>query len=145
MKRSGIKPGKRSLERNSTFKPPAPKPAAKKAPKRRPAGQARANSRSGHAEWSAFVTGKPCAVCGDPAVQGHHVIYKQHLHREQLDHLAWDLRNCLPVCFRCHHRHHLSHRPIKRGELRLENLEFAREVGLWWLLRRTYFRTEGAA
>lgn len=136
-------PGKKSLQRGSTFNPP--KPTAKKKATKRPAGLARANSRSGQAQWTAFVTGKPCACCGNPAVQGHHVIYKQHLHREALHHLTWDPRNCLPLCFRCHHRHHLAIRPVKWSELRLENLEFAREVGLWWLLRRTYYRTEGNA
>lgn len=42
--------------------------------------------------------------CSSRAVHEHHVVYRQHWLRDggELD----DPRNLVPMCFRCHERHH---------------------------------------
>lgn len=133
MKRSPLGPGRKSLERGSTFANGGA--ALRRQP---PAGARKRRTGHGAANWRAATAGQPCAVCGNPAIDGHHVTYRQVLEREQLGHLAWDTRNLLPLCRHCHDSHHNASRRVPWACLRLENVDFAREVGLLWLLRRNY-------
>lgn len=58
--------------------------------------------------------GRQCIVCGDRAVHGHHVIARQtiltarHLSAEERVLLAYDARQGVPICERCHSRHELA-------------------------------------
>lgn len=82
--------------------------------------------------------GERCA-CGEQATDGHHVIAKSVLKAYGHAHLIWDMRNRLPVCRSCHaNTHAASSLRLTRDQLRPENVAFAFEVGLLWLLFRTY-------
>lgn len=135
MRRSRLGAGAKSLERGSTFRRPRSKTP--------PAGARRREKTS--ADWRAATRAARCAVCGNPAHQGHHVIEKQVLRREGLAHLLWDLRNLLPLCAHCHELHHNASRRVPWAALRLENVEFAQEVGLLYRLRRMYPNDERRA
>jgi len=80
--------------------------------------------------------GRRCRVCGKRrAVQGHHVVPRQvivtapHLTREQRAMLAYDARNGLPVCLRCHERHELAVQRIPFEALPASVVEWAVEHG----------------
>lgn len=143
MKRSRLGPGRKSLERGSTFvsrgnglKRRAPGHAT---PRRDPAPTNPSRHESEKATWGATARTRPCAVCGSRTlVQGHHVIYAQHLKREGLRGFLWDLRNQLSLCAVCHARHHQAVARVPRDLLTVNNHEFAAELGLSWLLRREY-------
>jgi hypothetical protein len=101
--------------------------------------------------WRGELDGSICAVCEQaPAVQGHHIIRAEVLRREarRLDYemhdVMWDRRNRLPVCQRCHERHHNRSRPIRREVLlRVARwvFDFAHELGLEPALEREYPET----
>lgn len=98
--------------------------------------------------WRGELDGSLCAVCEQArAVQGHHIIRAEVLRREarrlgyELRDVMWDRRNRLPVCQRCHERHHNRSRPIAREVLlRVARwvFDFARELGLEPALEREY-------
>jgi 5-methylcytosine-specific restriction endonuclease McrA len=107
--------------------------------------------------WHKAAVSKCCAQCGAKPksgrlIQGHHVIKKQVLERrckelygdqwlEHYVHIEWDRRNLLPLCERCHRRHHDAFRRLPR-QLIEEHCrkinQFARELGLEWWLDREY-------
>lgn len=97
--------------------------------------------------WARGVHGKGCIVCGARPSQGHHVITQQALRRHAADRdmdaqrLLWDRRNRVPVCAICHHAHHAWTRrlPLSLVERHAPRVrQFARELGLEWLLDREY-------
>lgn len=88
--------------------------------------------------WARAARLGRCAVCNRQAHHGHHIITKQELRRRGAAELLWDLRNMLPVCADCHARHHHAFRRIRRRELPAAAFEFAAELGLEWLIERTY-------
>lgn len=79
-----------------------------------------------------------CAVTGERADECHHVVTRQQLRRRGLGHLVWDERNGLAVSHDVHRRHTLAVERIPRRCLRPENLEFADEHGLGYLVERYY-------
>lgn len=64
--------------------------------------------------------------CGARAVQEHHVIYRQELRRRRGD--MKDRRNLIPLCLRCHERHHSRIAPISLSNLPDEVFDFAYEL-----------------
>jgi hypothetical protein len=77
--------------------------------------------------------------CGVPfGYEAHHILYQQELRKHGHSDLLWDLRNRLVVEYRKHERHHSGAEPIKMSELSLENVQFAEELGLYWLLVKHY-------
>lgn len=92
--------------------------------------------------WNLAWRGKRCVVCGTKrAVAGHHIVYAQHLRRENAP--SWDPRNCLPICFDCHGAHHNASRRIPVTCLHNEAFEFAEEFGFSWYFD-TYYLKEPA-
>lgn len=67
-----------------------------------------------------------CVACTGRAVQRHHVIYRQEL--------KWrggsmkDKRNLVPVCKRCHEKHHQAVERLPMRRLPDEFFEFARDL-----------------
>jgi len=90
-------------------------------------------------------------MCGARSPRGHHIITQQQLRRlPEMDdpvHAAvvlWDRRNCLPLCDRCHARHHSKFRQVPLGVVLTkapEVVRFAAEHGLTWYLSREYGST----
>lgn len=90
-----------------------------------------------------------CAVTGvmehaGDRLTGHHVIERaklrdaaRRLGRPE-EEVVWDPRNGLPVLWSRHERHTSRIEPIPRSALLPENVEFAEEIGLGWLLERIY-------
>lgn len=108
-----LSPGKKSLDRGSTFsadrKPLERKPFKRlvvlgdatrppRLKRRRSAVNDRQRQRS--EAWAHHARSKPCAVCGSQQVEGHHVITAQQLRRWaaaegfEIDRILYDLRNC---------------------------------------------------
>lgn len=60
------------------------------------------------------IYGRQCIVCGARAVHGHHAVARQtilsarHLSPEERALLAYDARQGVPICERCHSRHELA-------------------------------------
>lgn len=50
----------------------------------------------------------------------------------------WDPRNCLPICFRCHERHHSAAGRISQDRLPKQAWEFADEFGFSYYIDRYY-------
>ena len=81
-----------------------------------------------------------CVACPAPAVQRHHVVYEQELRRlwrhaerrglpiHSLAALTSDARNIVPVCMRCHARHHSAFKPLPLRALPDSVFEFAADV-----------------
>lgn len=82
-------------------------------------------------------------ICGQPAVQFHHVVYQQHVRRafrgqhpsnttpeyaECIKKLLSDRRNMLPLCYDCHRRHHNRVAPISRSDLPDAAVLYAEEL-----------------
>ena len=44
-----------------------------------------------------------CICCGDPSSVAHHFIYKS-----QSNYLRYSIKNCVPLCFKCHFLIHHS-------------------------------------
>lgn len=78
-----------------------------------------------------------CVLCGRRAVHMHHVVYQQFIRGHEKDD-----RNMVPVCFRCHERHHSRTCVFSLGLLPDSVFEFAAEVlgpgPAYERLRRTY-------
>ena len=64
-----------------------------------------------------------CFLCGRRAVHLHHCVYEQHCRAH-----ATDDRNLVPVCKRCHERHHTRTHVFALGLLPDSVYEFAAEV-----------------
>lgn len=60
------------------------------------------------------------------AAQSHHVVYAQEVVRRGAD--VWDLRNCMPLCQRCHEQHHTRTSPVPLLMLSDANIAFAFEI-----------------
>jgi 5-methylcytosine-specific restriction endonuclease McrA len=97
--------------------------------------------------WARRARSKHCVVCGKPHAKGHHIITQQQLRKtaesEGLDYrrLRWDQRNLLPLCERCHVRHHSRIAPVPLAVILTEApkvLQLARELGIEWYLSREY-------
>lgn len=77
-----------------------------------------------------------CCCCDRPAVQLHHVCYRQTLRREWTPTAQWptlrvltdDPRNLVPVAHDCHGAHHNRSRPLMLNVLPDEAFVFAREL-----------------
>ena len=96
-------------------------------------------------DWRTWAGMQGCAVCGGTGRNdGHHVIEAQELRNRHRADLMWDRRNALPLCRDCHGAHHAYSRRVLLSELRPENLAFANELDLVWLIRRTYAKDEAA-
>jgi hypothetical protein len=98
--------------------------------------------------WARAARRRRCVMCGAPKPRGHHVITQQELRKLPGMHdpvhceaVLWDRRNMLPLCDRCHARHHsrfaqvplplvLQHCPLI--------VAFAAEHGLTWYLSREH-------
>jgi hypothetical protein len=148
MKRSKLGPGRKSLERGSTFPTPVNKAAGgasgratgrpRRTPLKPPAGEAAKAWGSGK---------KPCVICGSQRVEAHHIITRQRLvakARElgiDADRLLWDRRNKLWLCDRHHASHHSRMKPVLWAVL-VEHapkvFQFARELELEPWLERMY-------
>lgn len=76
-------------------------------------------------------------VC-EGKVRGHHLIAQHALRKRGLHEFLWDKRNRLAVCDAAHHRHHTRCAPLPRSVLPDSVFEFAEELGLLWLLEKTY-------
>ena len=75
-----------------------------------------------------------CVLCGRRAVHMHHCVYEQHCRGHEKDE-----RNLVPVCQRCHERHHQRVLVFSLGLLPDSVFEFAEEV-LGWGPAYEYFR-----
>jgi hypothetical protein len=102
------------------------------------------------ADWKQAVLREGCRyhrpridICLGP-LQAHHVITQQQLRKRGLIHLRWDVRNGMALCERAHSRHTTAVERIPYSLLSPENIAFAEENGLGWLLDRYYPRTEAA-
>lgn len=87
------------------------------------------------------MTGVKCVRCPHRAVQRHHVIYGQELRRHGGPALLRDDRGRVPICKRCHERHHQRVDPLPAWVLPDEVFEFTLEVlgagpGFEYLRRR---------
>lgn len=68
--------------------------------------------------------GSRCRACFfKRSYHAHHVVYDQELQRRGLP--RWDKRNALPVCPKCHERHHKRMQAIPLICLTDENIEYA--------------------
>lgn len=92
--------------------------------------------------------GRVCVACprkhAQPAVQAHHVVPRHailtapHLSVEERRALAYDARNGLPVCVRCHERHTSAVERILRARLPASVIEWACEHGFEHVIERSY-------
>ena len=71
-----------------------------------------------------------CLVCGQPTSAMHHVIYKS-----QSANLRYNPSNLVPLCSRCHCKHHLSGDPVilatiikKKGQEWFDELQQLRHI-----------------
>jgi 5-methylcytosine-specific restriction endonuclease McrA len=77
-------------------------------------------------------------------LDGHHVLPKERIKRFAvavgLDpvRLLWDVSNMMPLCRRCHDRHHTGFLRVRRADLPVEAVLFARSLDLEWVLERLY-------
>jgi cytochrome c553 len=85
--------------------------------------------------------GRSCVVCGEEAVQGHHAVPRQRIladtrkTRDERRELAYDARNGVPICGRCHERHEIGAERIPRKRLPAGVIEWARERGFAHVLK----------
>lgn len=96
--------------------------------------------------WREQVTAGGCVMPGPHGgfVQGHHIITKDLLKREGHSTRLWDTRNGLALCEHHHNLHHRRLEPVPMYLLPEGAHDFAREVGLEWVLDRDY-SAEGVA
>lgn len=148
MKRSGIKPGLKSLERGSTFDGRGAGLKRRPRPRRAELEQKRSEA------WARGVQSKPCVICGARGVHAHHVITKQQLrkvarqHGLDVERLLWDTRNRLAVCPRHHAAHHARSHTIPLLVIEQHSpkvFQLARELELTWWLEREYPTTRKEA
>jgi 5-methylcytosine-specific restriction endonuclease McrA len=65
-----------------------------------------------------------CLVCGSPTSEMHHYIQKH-----QSTFLRWDGRNLVPLCRKCHCKHHISGDPaIHETILKKRGFDWADEL-----------------
>ena len=166
MKRSGIKPGAKSLERGSTFasrgdglKRSATAPSdfrdsdgnfvfSGPALSDRAAARRAMARRAPRVEWDVLTRTSACAVCGSRlAITGHHVLPLRMLKANGVSPDLWyDPRNHLPLCMepspeRCHQRHENYVKRVPRALVLAKApgaIDFADEVGLLHLFDREY-------
>lgn len=79
------------------------------------------------AQWQSSIADR-CATpgCGRADVQLHHVVYAQHVQREEGD--RFDPANGRTLCRGCHAAHHDRTRPVVRAQLTAANVAFARAL-----------------
>ena len=139
LKRSGLKPGAKSLERGSTFasrgslkRTSLPRSVALHNP------PPRRSELPGARGWTQRVFtlyGRACVVCGAKAGQAHHVTGKavilaaRHLSAAEREALAFDARNGAPVCVQCHMDHESAAKRIPFDRLPAGAVEWAIEHG----------------
>lgn len=94
--------------------------------------------------WAVALDGAVDAVDGEPGslvdpLEGHHVIPAQALRRRGYPpSVIWDVRNRMLLKRSTHHRHTVAVERVPRSALSPANWEFARELGLDWMLERDY-------
>lgn len=93
---------------------------------------------------TAAVMQERCAGCGRLVLdqgEAHHAIPKASLRDlfPNRPELIWDPRNAVLLCREvCHPRHHLRFEPLGREKLPAPVVDFARELGITWLLEKLY-------
>lgn len=110
------------------------------APLRRRAEKTRPGA-NGFTQRVFVLYGRHCLACPGKrrarAVHAHHVIPKRTIEARgddfARDH-AYDAKNGLPVCFRCHEKHENAVVRIPRARLRPEHFEWALEHGFGWFI-----------
>lgn len=154
MKRAALKRGSSPLERRTALAP-GDTPLGQGQPlARRTALRSRPRQHQRDelevrlmADWHKPVEAKDarCVVCGSPHdLEGHHVVEQQTLRRMAQDRgipamfLLWDPRCRVIVCELCHTRHTRRIKPIPMRCLSYENLTYASDLGLEWLIERSY-------
>ena len=96
------------------------------------------------AEWKRRAVLHGCAATGgllgpcEGPIQGHHPLSQQALRKRGLQDLLWDDRNSMGLCYRHHRRHDNRTQVLPRALLQDSAWEFAREVGLDWMLEKRY-------
>lgn len=163
-RRTGLGPGKKSLQRGSTFG--KPRSRLKATPKER-APQARAAATKMTADERRATElfervvkrGRTCAACGfharNPRVEldVHHIVPKEILKRIERQtgapkgSLVWDPVNGMALCSqmtenRCHPRHTVKFKPVPRSRIPEAALQFAERLGLMYLIERHYPDTQ---
>lgn len=89
------------------------------------------------------VRGRGCQIhdnaslCEGP-VQAAHIIPKQALRRRRLYEHVWDPRNGLGACYRAHTRSDAGLERFPAERIPEDAWEFARELGLDWMLEKLY-------
>jgi hypothetical protein len=83
--------------------------------------------------------GNLCVVCSKPgrpvrAVQAHHATPKRTIIARGDNELAYDQRNGVPVCKRCHERHETATRRIPRSKLPEGVIRWAYEHDFGWYI-----------
>lgn len=130
--KSALERGGTTLERKTTLKPVSDK--------------RRENPRRPGYDYTLFVlrvcferkgrayVRKPCAVCGAPATDAHHVIPKQRIEQMALRlrltvpekvELLMDTRNGIALCAACHSNQESAFRRVPFGKLTINAIEFA--------------------
>lgn len=141
MRRSPLGPGKRSVQRGSTFASRGQGLGRARRARRDPVTVLAASS------WKAGVATAACVMCAARPVHGHHIVTQQEIRKAaartggDVDELLWDQRNRLALCADCHASHHARSHPIPFNVLLTHapaSLEFASELGLDWWIERTY-------
>jgi hypothetical protein len=145
VKRSRLGPGKKSLERGSTFATrnggltrSAPQPVSER------------EQRCRDAFWQGGETAL-CTVCGAQGCDPHHIVTETRC-RERARELgldetrvAWDLRNRLWVCRRHHSAHHNASKRLTWELLERKApkvFQFVRELDLEPWLKRRYPKSQ---
>jgi hypothetical protein len=82
----------------------------------------------------------------DGDLEAHHLVTQQQLRKiHASEEQRWDVRNGMALCERHHRRHTRALERVPFDVLRSEALEFAREIGLGWILEKYYPVTREAA
>ena len=93
--------------------------------------------------WRLMTIAKGCRLHGFGCLnhswhQAHHVISQQNLRKHGKDEYLWDTRNGMGLCESAHRAHDLAVARVPYERLLPENLAFAKELGLEYLLDRYY-------
>jgi 5-methylcytosine-specific restriction endonuclease McrA len=126
VKRAGIRPGAKSVQRGSTFK--APRNPRQQAVRKSKDGWATRRYQPGKLEFQDAARAQ--LACMNPACprpsapwNAHHVVYAQHVRLEGGD--EWDVRNAMRLCTDCHDRHHSGARRLAADVLPPAAVAFA--------------------
>jgi hypothetical protein len=116
---------------------------------KKPRRKRRRESLPGRKGWTKRVFtlyGRWCLACPpknqERAVQAHHVIPlstildASHLSEKERAERAYDARNGMPVCKRCHERHETATKRIPLGKLLPQHLEWADDNGFTYYIER---------